>query len=552
MKIPIIDIFAGPGGLGEGFSSLLDNDGGRIFDIRLSIEKDHNAHETLRLRSFFKQFDKNEVVPEDYYKIFKQKSWQKRKIIIDELKFEFKDKWEAAENEAWHYELPYPEEFNKDGEKKGGYTPEEISERNQIIDARIEKALKVDRNFLLIGGPPCQAYSLVGRSRNKGISKDDHRVHLYKEYLRIIAKHHPAVFVMENVKGLLSSEVDGIKIFDLIKEDLRNPSQVFPEFGSPRYKIYSLTTRPSSLDNNQPEYNSNIDYLIKSEKYGIPQKRHRVILIGVKEDLDHPDVYLKEKTPVSLKSVIDKLPKIRSGINRAFDKYHETNKYSNGSPKRLYRNLKDSDELWLDIISEQIRKLKKWGDIPLHGLANGPVVFKNGIGSEYIQHSESIAPDHPLKPWYLDPRLSGIANHESRTHLTQDLMRYMFAALYVQKHKTFPRLHDYANHHSDLIPDHANADSGKFSDRFRVQLADEPATTVTSHISKDGHYFIHYDPIQCRSLTVREAARIQTFPDNYLFCGSRTAQYHQVGNAVPPYLARQISEVVFQIFYSNR
>ena len=147
-----------------------------------------------------------------------------------------------------------------------------------------------------------------------------------------------------------------------------------------------------------------------------------------------------------------------------------------------------------------------------------------------------------------DSHLSTLIDHESREHMASDLHRYMYAARYAQKTGQSPRLWNFP---PDLLPTHRNVSSSQsrppFPDRFRVQLPNQVATTITSHISKDGHYFIHYDPAQCRSLTVREAARLQTFPDNYSFQGTRTSRYHQVGNAVPPYLARQIAEIIADV-----
>lgn len=514
-RIPIIDLFAGPGGLGEGFMSLKNEDGKSVFNIKLSIEKDKNAHKTLTWRSFYRQFEKDgKPIPKEYYQAYRESNLLKREQLIEATLDKYPE-GKIAREEARMVEL---------GSKDWP---------SEVIDQMITNQLGDNKDWVLIGGPPCQAYSNVGRSRVGGINKADKRVYLYQEYLRIIQKHEPAVFVMENVKGLLSAKVDEEKVFDWMKKDL-------PINGM--YKIHSFV-RPIIEDR---------DFLIKSEEFGVPQKRHRVILLGIRSDFEHQGEYLRKKDEISLDSVIGKIPEVRSALNREFVDYHASEKYKNGNSRRVYNNLRDSDVNWLRYMNQYIAKIKQWGDIELNGLSDGPIPITTGIGSEFIKSGKTISSKHPLHDWYFDPKLSGLANHESRGHLTQDLMRYLFASLYVEKNGTFPRMDDYARHSKDLVPDHANASSGKFNDRFRVQVKDRPATTITSHISKDGHYFIHYDPKQCRSLTVREAARIQTFPDNYLFRGSRTQQFHQVGNAVPPFLAFQLAGIVKNILCKKK
>jgi DNA (cytosine-5)-methyltransferase 1 len=160
-------------------------------------------------------------------------------------------------------------------------------------------------------------------------------------------------------------------------------------------------------------------------------------------------------------------------------------------------------------------------------------------------HDRSYRPamQGDLGSWLWQDAPDVIVQHESRHHMSSDLSRYAYLASMVKAGERAPKVNELP---PDLMPLHRNArrPDAPFADRFRVQHVDRPSSTVTCHIAKDGHYYIHPDPTQMRSLSVREAARLQTFPDNYFFVGNRTQQYHQVGNAVPPLLARQLAHVV--------
>ena len=350
--IPIIDLFAGPGGLGEGFTSVLDADNKRVFKIALSIEKDKHAHQTLTLRSFFRQFEPN-CVPDDYY------HFVKGEISLDELYEKWPLQAKLAKEEAWCATLGKP-----DAKDTNGVTDDEV-------DKRITEALNGETDWLLIGGPPCQAYSIVGRSRRQERVLDeakDKRVGLYKEYLRILAFHNPAVFVMENVKGILSAKTNRAGVFAKILEDLSDPATAYLSDESynketwvcPGYKIYSLVTTPKDYDIFDKPVFTPKDFVIKAEDYGVPQKRHRVILLGIRNNiLLEPSVLNKSKI-VTLKSVIGNLPFIRSGINRTFT--HSTEVLQNDviKKKRHYQNVKDTFEKWVNLIDGFNKSFKEY------------------------------------------------------------------------------------------------------------------------------------------------------------------------------------------------
>lgn len=518
--VPVIDLFAGPGGLGEGFSQVDWKVGSPFFRIELSVEKDLYAYKTLKLRSFLRKFPYG-ALPQEYYEYLRKETDPGNLFLLEK----YSEQARKADEEVWQATLGIGKDFDRK------------------LDNRIEKILCGNTTWVLIGGPPCQAYSIAGRSRNKGIKgyipEKDSRHFLYQEYLRIIARHSPAVFVMENVKGLLSSTINGNQIFEQIESDLKNPSRNFPEYSQSkraRYRIFSLVHEPEAFDTEGCPVFQKENFIIRSEEYGIPQARHRVILLGVREDLCQTGVMpmtLRKKKHISVKEVLN-LPKLRSGISRgSYNKkdWHEAiKKFPLGSLKGK-------------IIELAGKNVFNCLETKIGNLSLPP----KGLGGNFVDSIPKKIADS-LGDWYMDSRLEGILNHAARTHIVADLHRYLYAACFAEIHNRSPRLHEFPEL---LKPEHKNRDTGHFNDRFRVQVSDRPACTITSHISKDGHYYIHFDPLQCRSLTVREAARLQTFPDNYFFCGNRTQQYVQVGNAVPPLLANQIAHIVKKFLVST-
>ncbi|MBL4260620.1 DNA cytosine methyltransferase [Vibrio fluvialis] len=502
-EILVIDLFAGPGGLGEGVSSCVHENGNKPFQIGMSVEKEPAAHKTLTTRAFYRKIHELENGLDSY------NAYLNGQITRDELFERFPKQAQEAEQETL-------------------YAPHALGEHNANIHERIRGLVAAhgNRPKVVIGGPPCQAYSLAGRSRNAGIvdykAEKDDRHFLYKEYLKVISIAQPDVFVMENVRGILSAKVDGEVMFPRILRDLKNPRRV-TKIASPKYKVFSLVVEADDPSN--PSFDDPSDYLIRSEDYGVPQARHRVILLGVREDIERvPGALLPHEQQITVEQVIADLPALRSGFSKRKDDGREWEKEVSKNATRVKTLLRKQFPGAAALNLKPLKNLPRSASLPV----NQPVLM----------------PGH-LVEWYRNNAPTCVLNHETRGHMESDLLRYAYSAAYtILSEGVSPKARDFP---ADLAPAHENWNTGTHADRFRTQAANKYSTTVTSHISKDGHYFIHYDPKQCRSLTVREAARLQTFPDNYLFEGNRTQQYVQVGNAVPPYLAQQIGHVVMNL-----
>ena len=399
-SIPIVDVFAGPGGLGEGFSAYRTSRGQQLFHVRLSIEMDRWAHRTLLLRSFLRQFPV-ECRPAEYYEYLRgEDAWSG--ASVSDLLQRFPHQAEAAREEAWLAELR--------------------PALAEDTDRRITHTLGGRRSrgvWGLVGGPPCQAYSLVGRARMLRPQGDrfyaDKRHTLYQEYLRLLARHHPTFFVLENVKGLLSSKSSGgDNVFERILADLSRPpgSKV-------RYRLFAL----SDAQEGQPTLFSPSDdpasFVVRAEQFGIPQARHRVIILGVAEtelrNRASAPQSLARKTQVATTSDATKdLPALRSGLSGVADSCENWLAALRASNNASW--FRDLRRTALGDIAQSIQETVKTIQLP-----------PADRGARFVRCdvNPAIATD-----WFSDSRLDGVCNHQSRGHMLKDLHRYLFVSSY--------------------------------------------------------------------------------------------------------------------------
>ncbi|MCR5448343.1 MAG: DNA cytosine methyltransferase [Solobacterium sp.] len=403
MGLNFIDLFAGAGGLSEGFVSA-------GYNPVAHVEMLEDACMTLKTRECFHYL--KSIGKEALYK-----NYLCHGITQDELYSLVPD---AVTDKVLQRTMSLDTMFDL------------FSDINRLM-----KTSKVQKIDLIIGGPPCQAYSLVGRSRKGETIVNDPRNFLYKIYLEVLNEYKPKLFVFENVPGLLTANRG--RYFEDIKQAFRDAGYV-------------------------------IDYrIVNARDFGVLQNRKRVILIGWREDVqeEYP-VFEKIDSPHYVREILEDLPPLQAG--------EENNRYS--------------------------------------------TVLIN----DYLK-TTGIRKEDDILTW-----------HVSRPNSKRDREIYKLVISAWDNGKQRLKYNDLP----EELCTHRNRSS--FLDRFKVVAADLSASqTMTAHISKDGHYFIHPDISQARSISVREAARIQSFPDDYYFEGSRTTAYMQIGNAVPVLMAKGIA-----------
>jgi DNA (cytosine-5)-methyltransferase 1 len=403
-----IDLFAGAGGLSEGF-------------IRAGmtpvahVEMDGNACDTIRTRIAFHHL----------------KAQGRQSEYNDYLK------GGLSREELWSL-VP--------SSLMDSVIETEISELTiPTVFSQIDRQLGEEKVQLIIGGPPCQAYSLVGRSRDPNRMADDKRNYLFKHYAEFLVRYEPKYFVFENVLGLLTA---GNKRY------FNEMTSLFAELGySTDYKI------------------------LNSEDYGVLQKRRRVIIIGRRGNEAFTFPQLEERSAIShqvLRDLFADLPKLKPGEGER-------------------------------------------------------VMAYAGKPSDY------------LELFHLRNGVDFVTQHISRPHNTNDL------GIYRKAIEAWTEKGERLKYDSLPVEMQSHKNTASFLDRYKVVDGSGLSHTMVAHIAKDGHYYIFPDLEQVRSISVREAARIQSFPDDYYFEGGRSAAFKQIGNAVPPLMAEAIAAKIFNL-----
>lgn len=407
-KIRFIDLFAGAGGLSEGFIRA-------GFEPLVHVEMNVAACDTMRTRAAFHYLKDNDRI-EEYYDYLKGN--------INRSDF-----WKSIPENIINSVI------NKE------ISPETLPSIFESIDSQLDNK-EVD---LVIGGPPCQAYSIAGRARDPKGMVDDPRNHLYKYYVEFLKRYNPKMFVFENVPGILSANNGAYLdlIFDAVKE-----------------AGYSLDKR-----------------ILNSRNFGVLQDRKRVIIIGWKNELNFQYPNFEDNTSkFTINDLLSDLPSIQNG---------------QGS----------------------------------FGVVNYANITNPYLKDKKIRNCVDFTTQHIARP-----------NNEN------DLEIYQIA---IEKWLNEKKRLKYSELPERLIK-HNNIHS--FLNRFQVVDPFSVSHTIVAHIAMDGHYYIHPDKNQCRSITVREAARIQSFPDDYFFEFSRTAAFKQIGNAVPVLMAEGIAKKIKVLF----
>lgn len=401
--INYIDLFAGAGGLSEGFSAI-------GWHPIAHVEMNSDACDTLKTRTCFYYLKQQEELSLYY-------DYLSGKITRDEL-------YAAVPSDVLSGVINQTMSMDT--------MPLLYEKIDTLMDT--QKIKSVD---IIVGGPPCQAYSLVGRAVKSDSMRNDPRNYLYKIYIKMLEKYSPKMFVFENVPGLLTANKG--KYFADMKEAFNNAG----------YEINYRT--------------------LNAKYFGVLQSRLRVILIGWKK-----------------------------GSGKSYPEFPENN--------------------FTYTVSDILR------DLPSLQAGESNNSYRSGRYSKYLSDT-GIRKQTDILTW-----------HCSRPNIERDRNIYRHVIEAWNKEKKRIKYTDLP----DELCTHKNRSA--FLDRFKVVAADLPTShTMMAHISKDGHYFIHPDIEQARSITVREAARIQSFPDDFYFEGSRTAAFTQIGNAVPPLMAKGIA-----------